>query len=132
TGELQIQVRDVPKAVSSPDSISRTQNALLADSRVTQDGQGARTAQLLFRIPSDRFQPTLAARKTLGEVKRELVNTQDVTKEYADLETRLAVKEQTVTRLRALLDVRAGKLSDVLEVERELTRAVTELEQLKG
>jgi hypothetical protein len=55
-----------------------------------------------------------------------------VTKDYADLETRLAVKEQTVTRLRALLDNRTAKLADVLDVERELGRAVAELERMKG
>jgi hypothetical protein len=37
-----------------------------------------------------------------------------------------------VTRLRALLENRTAKLGDVLEVERELSRAVTELEQMKG
>jgi hypothetical protein len=55
-----------------------------------------------------------------------------VTKEYADLDTRLAVKEQTVTRLRSLIENRTAKLADVLEVERELARAVTELEEMKG
>jgi len=42
------------------------------------------------------------------------------------------VKEETAARLRRLLTDRTGKLSDVLEVERELSRVVTELEQLKG
>jgi hypothetical protein len=46
--------------------------------------------------------------------------------------TRLAVKEETVRRLRALLASNTGKLSDILEVERELARVVTEMEQLKG
>src|SRR5204863_8904149 len=59
-------------------------------------------------------------------------STQDITKEYADLETRTVVKEATVARLRSLLENRTGKLADVLEVERELSRAVTELEQMKG
>ena len=37
-----------------------------------------------------------------------------------------------VTRLRSLLTTRAAKLSDLVEVERELGRAITELEQMEG
>jgi hypothetical protein len=53
-------------------------------------------------------------------------------REYTDLEIRLGVKEETVARLRSLLGTRTAKLSDVLEVEEELGRAITELEQMKG
>jgi len=42
------------------------------------------------------------------------------------------VKQQTVTRLRGLMENRTAKLSEVLEVERELGREVAELEQMKG
>jgi hypothetical protein len=44
----------------------------------------------------------------------------------------LSVKEETAVRLRRLLADRTGKLSDVLEVEREIDRVVTEIEQMKG
>jgi len=54
--------------------------------------------------------------KQVGKVERESVVTQDVTKAYADLETRLVVKRQTEERLRHLLTSRTGKLSEVLEV----------------
>ena len=42
------------------------------------------------------------------------------------------MKQQTVTRLRGLMENRTAKLSEVLEVERELGREVEELEQMKG
>ena len=42
------------------------------------------------------------------------------------------MKEQTVDRLRSLLGTRTAKLADVLELERELGRAIAELEQMKG
>lgn len=41
------------------------------------------------------------------------------------------MKEQTADRLRSLLLNRTGTLNDVLTVERELSRVVTELEQMK-
>jgi hypothetical protein len=132
TAELRIQVRDVLTALKITDSIARNQQTLLADSRTSQDADGKRTAEVILRAPSQQFAGLLQALRGLGSLQGESIGTQDVTKDYADLETRLAVKEQTVTRLRALLENRTAKLSEVLEVERELGRAVAELEQMKG
>jgi hypothetical protein len=132
TADMQIQVGDVTAALKATDSIARTNESLVADSRTTQDADGKKTANVVIRVPTTRFAGVLQALRGVGAVKQEGVATQDVTKEYADLETRLAVKEQTVGRLRGLLDSRSAKLSDVLDVERELSRAITELEQMKG
>lgn len=132
TADLRIQVKDVPAALHTADSIAQSVRALVADSRTTQDSDGKRTAEVLLRVPSQDFAGLLRALRGVGTIKAESIGTQDVTKEYADLETRLAVKEQTVTRLRALMDNRTAKLTEVLEVERELGRAVAELEQMKG
>ena len=132
SAELRIEVKDVPTAVRTADSVAKQNAAFVADSRITRDARDGQQARLVVRVLSDRLAATMAALRRLGDVREEAVNTQDITKEYADLDTRLAVKEQTVARLRLLIDNRTAKLSDVLEVERELARAVTELEQMKG
>lgn len=132
TADMRIQVRDAAAAVNAADSIARSNESLLADSHTTQDADGKKTADVVLRVPTARFAGVLQALRSLGDVKQDGVSTQDVTKDYADLETRVAVKEQTVARLRGLLDSRSAKLSDVLDVERELSRAVAELEQMKG
>ena len=131
-GDVRIQVRDVPAALRLADSIARAQESLMADSKTSQDAAGKRSAEVVIRVPSARFAAVVQSLRSLGDVQNESINTQDITKEYADLDTRLAVKEQTVARLRSLLDTKTAKLADVLEVERELGRAVEELEQMKG
>jgi hypothetical protein len=132
SAELRIQVESVPLAVERADSISREFEAFLADMRITQDDRGRRSAALVIRAPTARFPEVLDHLRGLGEVKTDAVTTEDVTKAYADLETRLAVKEETAARLRRLLADRTGNLSDVLNVERELSRVVFEIEQMKG
>ncbi len=132
SADLRVEVKDVQNAMRSADSLVKLRGALIADSKLGQDADGRHQAELVIRVPSERFAATLAALRQLGEMRDESVTTEDVTKEYTDLVTRLSVKEQAVTRLRALLDNRTAKLADVLEVERELTRTVTELEQMKG
>ena len=132
TAELRIQVRDVLAALKITDSIAKNQQTLLADSRTSQDADGKRTAEIVLRAPSAQFAGLLQALHGLGSLQSEAIGTQDVTKDYADLETRLAVKEQTVARLRVLMENRTAKLAEILDVERELGRAVAELEQMKG
>jgi hypothetical protein len=132
TAQLEVQVGSVVRTMLAADSIARQRDALVTDSRSNESPDGPRDAQFVVRVPSARFAETLMALRGLGDVRNEVTGTQDVTREYADLETRVTVKRETVARLRGLLADRTGKLSDVLEVERELARAVTELEQMEG
>jgi uncharacterized protein DUF4349 len=86
----------------------------------------------VIRVLAERFAAAYGALKGLGKVETETVSTQDVTKAYADLETRLRVKRDSEGRLREILRTRTARLSDVLEAERELTRVVEEIEQIEG
>jgi hypothetical protein len=130
--EFTIQVENVARTIRVADSIARRYDALMADVSVSQADDARGSATINIRVPVARFDGLLNALRPLGDVQHEQISTEDITKAYTDLETRLAVKEQTVTRLRSLLSDRTGRLSDVLEVERELGRAVAELEQMKG
>jgi len=132
SAELNIQVLSVDQALRIIDTATRSRRALVADARVTQDDNKRHNARLIIRVPSDRFDETLAALRPLGNVKSENVTSDDVTKNYSDLETRLAVSEATVERMKALLANRTAKLTDVLQVERELAREIAEIERMKG
>lgn len=131
TAEAHIEVDSVERAIQRIDSLARLHNALVADVNLSNAERWA-NARLVIRVPATQFTALLSALGALGKVSNQSVNTEDVTKDYADLETRLGVKEQTVARLRNLLATRTGQLDDILNVERELARVVTELEQLKG
>jgi hypothetical protein len=131
TAEAHIEVDSVERAIQRIDSLARQNNAFVADVNLSNAERFA-SARLVIRVPSAQFTTMVASLATLGKVTNQALATEDVTREYADLETRLGVKEQTVGRLRNLLATRTGQLDDVLNVERELARVVTELEQLKG
>ena len=74
----------------------------------------------------------MAELKTLGRVESESQSGQDVTAQYVDLEARLNNARNTEQRLIDLLKQRTGKLSDVLEVETELSRVREEIERMEG
>jgi hypothetical protein len=131
-GEIRLEVRDAIAAAAKADSVAKRHNAMVTDNQITQDDLGRHEAHLTLRVPADHFAAILTDLRQLGEVKGERSNTQDVTREYTDLAIRVQVKEQTVVRLRALLTSRTAKLSDVLEVERELSNTISDLEAMKG
>jgi hypothetical protein len=132
SAELRIQVRDAAAAARSADGIARAHAAVVADSRISQADRAPADARIVIRVPADSFDAVMDGLRHLGRVRSENASTGDVTREYTDLETRLAVKEQTTGQLQGILANRTGKLSDVLEVERELARVVTEVEQMKA
>lgn len=85
---------------------------------------------IAVKVLPSRFEAVLADLQTLGEVKDLSVNLEDVTKQYRDLDTRITNSEIELQRLQALYN-RASKVSELLDIEREITRVETDLELLK-
>jgi uncharacterized protein DUF4349 len=84
------------------------------------------------RVPIDRFDAFLEAVVKLGELRRRQIKSQDVTEEYYDLEARIKNKKVEETRLLKHLEESTGKLKDILDVERELSRVREEIERQQG
>jgi len=131
-GSMQIEVEDVGVAARSLQDIAAKHGGYTSESSSEQRDAGPRQASVTVLIPSANFDALVQDVRTIGDVEREELSTQDVTKAYADLETRLAVKRQTETRLREIMASRTGSMSDVLQVERELSRLTGEIEDLLG
>lgn len=92
----------------------------------------ARDLSAEFRIPAKQADAFIADVRKLGKVVDESSTAQDVTSDYVDLQARLRASKAAEQRLVELLGNRTGKLSDVLEVERELTRVRSEIESMQG
>ncbi len=132
TGSLEIEVADFAAAADEAARTAASLGGYVSDRQSNDEGAGRRRGQITLRIPAARFDGAIGALRKLGRVRGEGVATQDVTRAYADLETRLRVKRETVTRLREILIRQTGKVSEVLEVEREIARVVEEIERAEG
>jgi hypothetical protein len=86
-------------------------------------------ARLTVRVPPGEVQPMIEALRGLGEVTSVDLTSTDVTKQVADLDTRISAKKVAIVRLEELLSS-AGTVADLLAVEGELTTRQSELEQL--
>ena len=89
-------------------------------------------AFMSFRIPSNDLEAILSRVRDISErVERENRSSQDVTTEFVDIEARLGNLRAAEQQLMVLFE-RSGKVSDVLEVQRELTNMRGQIESLQG
>lgn len=68
------------------------------------------------------------AREAGGKIKSQATATEDLTRAIVDTEARLRASRALRDRLQRLLESRPGRLSDLLEVERELARVQGEID----
>jgi len=77
----------------------------------------------------DRFLQKL---RGLGELKNQTLGTEDVTKAYLDTDARLKNAHVMEQRLIDMLKTKTGKVSDLLQVEKELGRVREDIEKMQG
>ena len=90
----------------------------------------SRTLNATLRVPAPALDATLASIKQLGQVVGESQGGDDVTEQVVDIAARLANARHTESRLTQVLRERTGKVTDVLEAEREIARVREEIERL--
>lgn len=90
------------------------------------------SATVVVRVPSAGYQPILIKLDELGTVERRSETSRDVTAEFVDIAARIRNKQQEEERLLELLAEAEGKLKEILEVERELSRVRGEIERAQG
>ena len=88
-------------------------------------------AQIVIRVPGPQFFAAIDRIEALGEVRQRNVGTEDVTTDFIDLEARLKSSQRQEESLLSLLG-RTETISDIINLERELTRIRSDVERLQG
>ncbi|MEL6106458.1 MAG: DUF4349 domain-containing protein [Planctomycetota bacterium] len=114
-----------------PRLVSRNKG-FVASSDTNRRYRNSQSGRWVVRVPVDSYDAFLSGVVGLGFTESRTENAEDVTEEYVDLEARIANKKRLETRILSMLDQRAGKLAEVLEIERELARVREEIETMEG
>jgi len=130
TASLRIVAKDFTNVRPAVEAVVSQAGGFIDQMTVTGDNATARELRGRLRVPGDRLAAVLANLRQIGQVVEDTQGSEDVTDQIVDLEARLASARATEQRLTELLRTRTGKLSDVLEVERELTRVRLDIERL--
>jgi len=134
TAELSLEVRKSEEASREVDKLVTRYRGFYADNRVTQNDDGTATITVVVRVPQANFEALYAELKKLGRVKTENAKGEDVTEKYTDLAARIRNAEHLEKSLLVLLDEKKknGKMSEILEVQRELAKTREEIEKMQG
>jgi hypothetical protein len=132
SAQLILVAADFIHARERLDAILKTHHGYVGQLTVNAPTGSGRTLDAALRIPSAELDATLSELKKLGRIESESQNGEEVTQQYVDLEARLNNARNAEQRLSTVLRQQAGKMNDVLAVEKEITRVRGEIEQLEA
>jgi hypothetical protein len=145
---MQLRVDDLAAAVASARSFTQAAGGSVSQLTVSSNSEapaidagktasqtahyeGPASASLTLRIPAKNLAAVEAKVAGLGKLISQSANESDVTQQHIDMSARLTNLRAEEARLRALL-ARAGKISELLSVERELSRVRGDIESMQA
>jgi len=129
---LAIVAKDFADVRPAVDRILRDVSGFVGQIQVSGTEDEARWLRATLRVPAARVDEAVQNLRTLGTVVDENQSGEDVTEQIVDLEARLANSRNTERRLVEVLKNRTGKVTEVLEVEREMARVRSEIEVMEA
>lgn len=94
-------------------------------------GDAGRSIDMTIRIPAEKAGEFVSGVETLGQINYVRDYTDDITDEYYDTDTRLAVLQEQLERLRAIM-VEMDNLADVIALEDRISEVMLQIETLTG
>jgi len=131
-GEMTIEVKSVEAALTSLRQIVRSIGGQSTNQLERQNEYGARTASITWLVPAERLDAAIEAVRALGDPQVLSFKTEDVTTGYFDVKVRIDTQKQLEQHLVALLRRSSNRLSDLLEIEREVARVREEIDRLES
>ena len=121
---MTMKSRSLKSSADRSVSLVRTYKGHVHASSITENSYEA-----TIKVPPTYLEPLIARLETVGKVTHKRISSDDVTSQHRDLTAELQNKIALRTRLRALL-AKATNVKDILNIEKELARVQTEIDQL--
>lgn len=90
-----------------------------------------KVGNITIKVPADKFESTLQSILGMGDVVNQSTNSNDITKQYMDMEARMNNLKAQEKNYQELLS-KAQNVDEMLRVETELNRIRTEIEIIQG
>ena len=130
TGSLHFAVKDFDTAYQSIKTKIQNSNGYIT----SENSHGSKNTNLVIKVPVSDFHQLLELIEKEADQEylvTKSVNSQDVTEEYIDVESRIKSKKAIETRYLEIL-TKARNVTEILKVEKELGKIRTEIEQSEG
>lgn len=132
TGNATIKVDSLEPAVARLRLLAASVGGYVGNTSMQTGSDQLRSASVEIKVPAARWGQLVSGLKPIGTLESVQESAQDVGEEFVDVQARVANAKRLEARLIDLLANRTGKLSDALQVERELARVREEIERYEG
>ena len=127
TVDMELVVDDPSAALSRVGGLAKEFGGWVVSSQDTE----RHTTLISIRVPAQRLDEAIERLDGMARESSVVRNSEDVTDEYVDLNSRLTNMEATEAALLRMLE-RAEKVEDALRVQSEVSRVQEVVERLKG
>lgn len=128
--EIKIKRKTAREKLETVMRIAEITGGYIVDSDLSK-GDVSADATAVIRVPERLLKDVIAQLSKLGSVKKFTQSGRDVTNEYVDLQARIKQLKAEELAFRRLYD-RASKISDLLQIQQNLSDVQTQIEQLQG
>lgn len=132
SGDMKFEVDSFDSAVEKITSITTEEGGFIATVDSEQLANGKMQGNVVVRVPPDRLDTLVLKLRALGELKSQKIGSQDVTKQYTDLESRLRAARAMEERLLEIIKTGNGEIEQLLKAEKELGIWRTKIEETEG
>jgi hypothetical protein len=130
--QLDLEVKSYQAAVDQIGALNQKASGYVDSSSSEKGGNGKLQGTVVVKIQPQNLDSFLIKLRDIGQVENQSVSTENVTKDYVDTQARLDNSRRMETQLQDLLKHENSKVSDLLQVERELARVRGNIEQMQG
>jgi anti-sigma factor RsiW len=129
---VELEIVSFDDAVQKITVFANEERGYVAATSSEKQANGKLRGELVVKILPENLDRFLQKVRGLGELKNQTLGTEDVTKAYFDTDARLKNAHVMEERLIDMLKTKTGKVSDLLQVEKELGRVREEIEKMQG
>jgi|GEM_PF-1475775 len=131
TATIQVFVEDLDAARKKLDALRKTHKAYVANANISGQTGSQRQGTWTIRLPVGEFDAFRKAILDFGYPQLNALSSEDITRQYYSLESRMRNAEATEKRLLAHLE-KSIETKDTLAIEKELDRVRGTIEEMKG
>jgi hypothetical protein len=129
---VELEIVNFDNAVQRITAFANEERGYVATTSSEKQANGKLRGQVIVKVLPENLDRFLQKIRGLGELKNQTLGTEDVTKAYFDTDARLKNARVMEQRLIDMLKTKTGKVSDLLQVEKELGRVREEIEKMQG
>src|SRR5436190_7333475 len=130
--EVELEITRFDDAIQKITALTNEEHGYVATTSSEKQANGKLKGQVVVKVLPENLDRFLQKIRGLGELKNQTLGTEDVTKAYFDTESHLKNARVMEQRLIEMLKTKTGKVSDLLQVEKELGRVREDIEKMQG